>query len=200
MAGVEAVEVLDDPAAAAVALDPLRSRLLRLLADAPASAAGLAEQVGEPRQKVRYHLRSLEQHGLVVEVEQRRHGGLTERLFAARASAFVVSPSALGDAGADPAEVNDRLSSSYLLAVAARAIREVGELVRGSRRAGRALPTLTIDTEIRFRSAAERAAFADDLAAAVVALAARYHDETAPGGRPHRLIAFAHPTPQEDKE
>jgi hypothetical protein len=58
------------------------------------------------------------------------------------------------------------------------------------------LPTLSVDTVIRFRSAAERAAFTQEFAAAVGALTARYHDESAPAGRPHRLIAVAHPLPQ----
>ena len=59
------------------------------------------------------------------------------------------------------------------------------------------MPTLTVDTDIRFRTAAERAAFADDLAAAVRTLAARYHDESAPGGRWHRVVVVAHPRPEE---
>ena len=72
-------------------------------------------------------------------------------------------------------------------------MREVGALTR---RAGssRRLPTLTIDTQIGFRSAADRAAFADDLTAAVLDLAARYHHDD---GRPHRLFVAAHPVPEE---
>ena len=68
------LEVIDDPAAAVVALDPLRARLLAGLAE-PASASALAERVDLPRQKVNYHLRILEEHGLVTEVGQRRWGG-----------------------------------------------------------------------------------------------------------------------------
>jgi hypothetical protein len=61
--------------------------------------------------------------------------------------------------------------------------------------AGRRLPTVAIDTENRFRSAAERAAFGDDLAGAVAALAARYHDASAPAARAHRLVVALHPLP-----
>ena len=75
-------------------------------------------------------------------------------------------------------------------------MREVGELARRAEREASAWPTLAIDTEIRFRSAAERAAFTDELAAAVTALVARYHDAAAPGGRPHRLVVAAHPFPR----
>ena len=189
--------VIDDPCAAVVALDPVRSRLLAALAEEPASAAGVAARLGLPRQKVGYHLRTLEEQGLVVEVAQRQHGGLTERILAASASSYVVSPAAMGDAGGDPARVRDRLSAAYLVALAARAVREVGVLLRGAEAASKQLPTLSIDVDVKFRSAAERAAFADDLAAAVRALASRYHDESAPKGRWYRLVALAHPRPKE---
>ena len=190
------VQVIDDPAAAAVALEPVRSRLLAELAE-PASAAALAVRVGIPRQKVNYHLRALEAHGLVREAETRRWGGLTERRMVASAASYVVSPGALGPAAADPRRRADRLSAGYLIALAARMVREVGELLRGAEEAGKNLATLSIDTEIRFRSPAERAAFTRELTQAVTSLAARYHDEHAPGGRPHRLVVAAHPLPTE---
>lgn len=192
------VAVLDTPAAALVALDPVRARLLAALGEEPASAAGLAARVGLPRQKVHYHLRALEDQGLVVEVGQRRHGGLTERVLAASAGAYVVSPAAMGAAGADPARVPDRLSASYLLALAGRVVREVGALLRRAEQAGAPLPTLSVDADIRFRSPEDRAAFADDLAGAVRTLAARYHDEAAPDGRWYRLVALSHPRPIEE--
>ncbi|HKU97517.1 MAG TPA: helix-turn-helix domain-containing protein [Vineibacter sp.] len=188
------VDVITDPAAAAVALDPIRSRLLAELA-APASAAALATRVGIARQKVNYHLRTLEAHKLVEVAEERQWGGLTERLLVATASSYVVSPEALGPAAADPKRNADRLSASYAIALAARVVREVGDLWRRARAADKRLATLSIDTEIRFASAAERAAFTRDLTHAVTALAARYHDASAPDGRPHRLVVVAHPTP-----
>ncbi|MGK3965075.1 helix-turn-helix domain-containing protein [Sorangium sp. So ce118] len=188
------VDVIEDPAAAAAALEPVRSRLLSELA-APASAAALAARLGIARQKINYHLRALEAHGLVRVAETRRWGGLTERLLVASAASYVVSPGALGPAAADPARTADRLSASYLIALGARVVREVSDLVRRAREADKHLATLSIDTEVRFRSPAERAAFSHELTRAVTALVARYHDESAPGGRPHRLVIVAHPTP-----
>ena len=93
------------------------------------------------------------------------------------------------------AQSRDRLSASYLIALAARIVREVGDLWRGARRSDKRLATLAIDTVIRFASPAERAAFTADLANAVAALAARYHDEKAPQGRPHRLVVASYPAP-----
>lgn len=193
------VEVIDNPDAATVALEPVRSRLLAELAT-PASAAGLATRMGLTRQKVNYHLRALEAHGLVRVAEERQWGGLTERLLVATASSYIVSPKALGPIGADPSRGSDRLSAGYLIALGARIVREVGDLARRAREAAKGLPTLAIDTEIRFRSAAERASFTAELTAAITSLTARYHDASAPGGRPHRLVIVAHPTPIESTE
>jgi DNA-binding transcriptional ArsR family regulator len=189
------IQVIDDPAAATVALEPVRSRLLSELV-APASAATLATRVGLARQKVNYHLRALEAHGLVRLARERKWGGLTERLLVATAASYVVSPSALGPVAVDPHREVDRLSASYLIALGARVVREVGDLVRRAQEAGKRLATLAVDTEIRFRSATDRAAFSNELTEAITKLVSKYHDESAPGGRAHRLVVVAHPLPQ----
>src|SRR5215208_6477960 len=157
------IEVIDDPATAAVALEPVRSRLLSELA-VPASAATLAARVGLARQKVNYHLNALEAHGLVRLAQERKWGGLTERLLVATAASYVVSPGAMGPVASDPGRSQDRLSAGYLIALAARVVREVSDLVRRATEVGKRLPTLSIDTVIRFRSPADRAAFSNELA------------------------------------
>lgn len=187
------LEVIDEPAAATAALDPLRTRILRALAE-PASATTVASALGESRQKVNYHMRTLEAHGLIELVEERPRRGLTERVMAASARTYEVSV-ATGTAGHDTSVPPDRWSARYLVAVGARMVREVAELARRADDAGREPATLAIDTELRFASAADRAAFTDDLAQAVTNLAAKYHDETAPHGRWHRLVVAAHPRP-----
>jgi DNA-binding transcriptional ArsR family regulator len=189
------VDVIEDPAAAVVALDPRRSRLLAALAQEPASAAVVAARVGLPRQQVGYHLKALQDHGLVIEVGQRHHGGITERILAASARGYVVSPAAMGTAGVDHSRVADRFSAAYLVALAARAVREVGQLLRGAERAGKRLPTLSIDTDVCFASAEDRAACAAELAHAVRTIAARYHNESRSGGRWYRIVAVSHPRP-----
>jgi DNA-binding transcriptional ArsR family regulator len=188
------VAVINDPAVAMAALDPIKVRLLAELSE-PASAAALAARVGLTRQKVNYHLRALEAHKLIEPAEERHWGGLTERLMVASASSYVVSPAALGSIGADPSRNNDRLSASYLIALGARIVREVGDLWRGARQRDKRLATLSIDAVIRFKSPADRAAFTNDLASAIATLAARYHDERAPHGRPHRLVVTSYPAP-----
>jgi hypothetical protein len=188
------IEVIGDPSAAAVALDPIRSQLLAELAE-PASAAALASRMGLARQKVNYHLRALEASSLVKVAEERHWGGLTERLLVSSAKSFVVSPEALGPVAADPARSKDRLAASYLIALGARIVREVGGLWRRARQAHKHLATLSIDAEIRFASPADRAAFTSDLTQAIAELVSRYHDAKASTGRSHRLVIVSHPLP-----
>jgi DNA-binding transcriptional ArsR family regulator len=189
------LDVIDEPATAVVALDPIRNRLLRELAQ-PASAAGLAERLGIARQKVNYHLRTLEAAKLVEAAEERQWGGITERLMVATAAAYVVSPRTLGAIAAKPENVSDRLSASYLIALASLAVREVGDLWRRARHSDKRLATLSLDTVICFKSPADRAAFTGELTQAISTLAARYHDEQAPNRRPHRLLVVAYPAPK----
>jgi DNA-binding transcriptional ArsR family regulator len=186
------VAAISDAAAAEVTLDPIRARLLAELGQ-PASATALAERVGLARQKVNYHLRLLEQHGLIELVEERRKGNCTERVLRAAASSYVISPEALDAVAPDPRRAPDRLSARWLLALAGQLVRDIGQLLTGAERAGQRLATFALDGEIRFASATDRAKFTEELATAVASLIARYHDENAPEGREHRIVLAIHP-------
>ncbi|TXK43825.1 helix-turn-helix transcriptional regulator [Nonomuraea sp. C10] len=190
--------VIEDPAAAEASLDPMRSRLLAELVE-PGSATSLAAKVGLARQKVNYHLRTLEKHGLVELVEERKKGNVTERVMQAKAASFVISPVALAAVQPDPERAPDRLSARWLLAVAAKLVRDVGTLITGAATAGKRVATFAIDGEVRFASAADRAAFAEELADAVTHLVSKYHDEQAAGGREHRLVVAVHPAVKEER-
>ncbi|TDE39348.1 ArsR family transcriptional regulator [Nonomuraea mesophila] len=188
--------VIEDPAAAEASLDPMRSKLLAELVE-PGSATSLAARVGLARQKVNYHLRTLEKHGLVELVEERRKGNVTERVMQATAASFVISPTALASMQPDPGRSPDRLSARWLLAVAARLVRDVGALINGAAQARKRVATFAIDGQVRFASAADRAAFAEELTQCVTSLVSKYHDESAAGGRDHRLIVAVHPAVKE---
>ncbi len=187
------VAVIADPVAAEVSLDPVRSRLLAALAE-PASAASLSAAAGLSRQQANYHLRALERHGLVELVEERRKGNCTERILRATAASYVISPDALAAVAPDPDRAPDQASARWMLALAARLVREVGELITRSSAARKPIATFAIDTEIRFASAADRAAFARELGDSLADLVAKYHDQQAEGGREHRLVAALHPS------
>lgn len=188
------VSVIDDPATAATVLDDLRSRILKELVE-PASAAALAQRLGLPRQKVNYHLRALENHGLATVAEERKHGGLTERLLVASARSYVVSPLALRENAPDPKQTGDALSAQYLIALAARLVNEVGELSQKAQADESRLATLAVDTEISFQSAEDQAAFVNELTQSITSLTAKYHTD---GGREYRVVVGSHPIPHEE--
>lgn len=186
------LQVLADAAAVEVALDPIRTSILDALTE-PGSAATVAAAVGLTRQKVNYHLKALEAHGLVELAEERSWGGITERLVRRSARHLVVSPNVLQSTTIDPNQIADRLSAAYLIAVNARSVSEVGSIASVAATTTR-VPTLTIDTVIGFSSSDDRAAFAAELQSAVTALAAKYHHDD---GRPHRLTVSSYPRPKE---
>ena len=191
------VAVIDDPAAAEVCMDPMRARLLAELAE-PGSATMLAGRVGLARQKVNYHLRELERHGLIELVEERKKGNVTERVLRATALSYVISPAVLAAVQPDPARSPDRLSARWLLALGAKLVRDVGALIEGAAKARKPLATFGLDAHVRFATAADRAAFAQELTATVAALVSRYHDENAPGGRDHRVVLAIYPSLKTD--
>jgi DNA-binding transcriptional ArsR family regulator len=189
VSGVAVVRTADE---AAPLLDRMRRRILQAL-DQPDSAAGLARKLGVPRQKLNYHLRTLERARLVELVEERRRGNCTERIVRAVARAYVISPEVLGQLGDNPDAAMDRLSSSTLVAAGAAMIRDVASARARAHSAGKRIATLTMHTDIRFASAESRNRFAEDLTRAISELAARYHDDGATGGRRFRLLVGCYP-------
>ena len=189
-----ALAVIDATESAAVLLDATRMRILEQLRE-PESAAGVARVLELPRQRVAYHVKELEKAGLVRHVTDRRKRNCVERVVQATARRYVIAPQALGALGvASPDEIADRFSSSYLVAVAAQAIRDVATLQAGARDAGKQLPTITMQADVRFASAADQSAFAQELADSVARLAAKYHDGRAGGaGRTFHFTVLGHP-------
>lgn len=186
-----ALAILRDSDAASAILSPVRRAVLGALR-APGSATTVGVQLDLPRQKVNYHLRSLEKLGLVAHVEDRRKGNCTERIVRATASHYLIAPSVLGELEAKPAETADRFSSSHLAAVSARTLSELAELRERADQAGKRLATLSLETAVRFASPKEQAAFVEELSNAVTQIVARYHDE-ADTGRWFRVTVGSHP-------
>ena len=185
------VQVIEDPRQAALLTAPLRQRILEALEE-PGSASTLARTLGIARQLAAYHVRQLEQHGFVELVREEPRRGCTERIVRRTAQYLVASPSVLAR-GIDPRKVKDKFSASYLIALASRMVQEVGEAQALAEKAGKPLPTLSADVEIRLRSPADREALAEDLLGAIAGIAAKYHDEAHPDGRTYRVVLGAHP-------
>jgi DNA-binding transcriptional ArsR family regulator len=173
-------------------LHPTRQKIVENLKE-PGSASSLARRLGLPRQRLNYHLRKLEKQGFVELVEERRTGNCVERVVRATARSYLISPEALGLLGSSAEERQDHWSASYLIAAAARVVRDVASLQARAEAAQKRLATFTLETDVRLASAAERNAFAEELATAVGRLTAKYHDEHTAGGRDFRLILGGYP-------
>ncbi len=184
--------VVESTDQAATLMDPMRLQILAHLRE-PESAAGVARALGLPRQRVGYHIRELERAKLLRSVGERRRGNYVEQLLQATATFYVVGPRALGVMGVEAGPIRDRFSSAYLIAAASRTIGDVGELRERARAAGRQLPTLTLEGEVRFGSGEEQRAFADELTDTFAALVAKYHDGAAERGRRFRIVISGHP-------
>lgn len=189
-----AVELIDAPAQAMSLTDPVRRRILELMRE-PMSATTVAQRLRLPRQRVAYYVADLRKQRLLRTVATRKKGNFTERLLQTTAQAYVISPQALGELGADPAELQDRFASAYLSAVASQVLRDMTVLERGARAAKKTLPTLTLQSEVRFGSPAAQHAFAEELAGCFTRLIAKYNDGQAEHGRRFQFVIAGYPTP-----
>ncbi len=186
------VSYLEEPEQVRAALSPLRRRLLNLL-QKPASATQLAALLEMPRQRVNYHLRQLEDAGLVELVEERQRRGCVERILQATAGAFVVDPSVMSS-GEEQAftRLHDQYAAEHLVDVAANTVRDVARMQAGAEAAGKRLLTFTIEAEVRLAEPADLHRFTDALAAAVQKTVDEFDTG---GGRPYRLVAGSYPSP-----
>jgi len=181
--------LLDDLDTALLALAPVRRRILTALTE-PASAAGLAEQLGLPRQNIGYHLNALEAAGLVQLAGERRKRGFTERLFVA-ARNHVFDPGLMqSPPDPDAVEAQDRHAADHLISTASAMVRDVARMRQEAAAEGSRLLTLTVEADVTFATPADFDAFTEEVSAAVAALARKY---AAPSGRRYRLTAAAHP-------
>jgi hypothetical protein len=173
------------------------------LAREPASSSELARRLGLPRQRVNYHVRALEAAGFLKPAGRQRKRNMIEQRYVATARAFTLSPAMLGSIGADWRDIADPASTDYLLALTEQ-VR--GDLVRIRHEAGAESPaasTVSLKSQFRFETAAQRAEFARAIREAIVGVIARHTNPNRlengrPGrGRPFRLVLACYPAPSE---
>lgn len=194
------LEAVRDRAQAVALLDPLRRQILEQ-AQQPIGAAAMAQRLGLPRQRVNYHVRALADLGLLRPAGTRRKRNLLERRFVATARSYVLSPSVLGGVAPDPRHVTDPLSAAHLLSLAASMQDDVSTAAQQAQAEGKRLSTLSVHTEFRLRSAAQRAAFTRALRDAIVEVIGRFTEpaevpEHEAPGRPYRLTLGCYPVPK----
>jgi hypothetical protein len=195
-----AVALVDAPDALRTALPPLRRRLLERLRE-PASAVVVAGEFGLPRQRVNYHLRTLEAAGFLELVETRARRGCTERVLRTSAHAFIVDPQVMAPvpaAGARRAAARqDRFAAETLVNAASAVVRDVSRMQSRAGEQDVRLLTCAIEAEVRLASPADFAR----LSALLATLVARAVADVgvAEGGRSYHVVVGAHPTPSRRK-
>lgn len=190
--GTTHLDIIDDPARARVALQPIRLRLLHLL-ERPQSAPQAAKALGMPRQRVLYHLRMLEAERLVEALDYGRVGRRIDRACVRTATSYAIAPKTLGGVAVDTRTVADALSSACLSAVAGRALNDLAALGRVAAVRAKRVPTITVETNVRFATPADQRRFGDELTTALGTLAAKYHAPGTTKGRTFRVFACGYP-------
>jgi DNA-binding transcriptional ArsR family regulator len=161
------IEAVDQ---AAALLKPLRLAVLKRL-DEPRSCPELADALGEPTQKLYYHVKVLERVGLVDKIGERRVGGIMEGVYQAAARSYWLSPGLVGQIGG-PRRARDGLSREFLLSLAEELQGDVALLARQEEE--HPVPTLGLSAQIELRNSHERAAFMTELQETLQALATKY--------------------------
>ena len=190
--GAKHLDIIDDPARARAALQPIRLRLLHLL-ERPKSAPQVAKAIGMPRQRVLYHLRMLEAQRLVEAHEHGSVGRRIDRRYVRTATSYAIAPKTLGGVALDTRTVADAFSSAYLSAVAGRALNDLAALGQAAAARGKRVPTITLETDVRFATPADQRRFADELTSALTTLVGKYHHPGATKGRTFRVFACGYP-------
>lgn len=193
------VECVRDPERASALLQPLRLRILDAARE-PSSASRIAEQLGETRQKVNYHVRELARLRFLDKAGSLRKRNLIEQNYVAGARTFVFSPEILQTLGADWRSCADEQSAARLLALTAQVQRDLARASQEAAEQQKRLATWSLHAELRFASAEARAAFGRDVEQAIEDAVRRHAlpADTAEGraeGRRYRLVAGCHPIP-----
>jgi len=200
-AGGASLDFVREPMQAAILLHhPLRLKILAALLE-PDSATGVARRMKLPRQTVNYHVQELARAGLLARTGRRRRRHLFEQYYTATARGYVLSPELLGNLAADPAKVAETFSAEYLLGLASKLQSELARSAELAAAGGKRLTTFSMNTELRFASSEQRAAFTQELQRAIVEVAAKHSspftktDASELEGRPFRLVVGCYPIP-----
>jgi len=168
---------------------PTRVEMLETLRE-PASAAAVARQIGQTRQRVHYHLKALEEAGLVEAVETRQNGNFVETLYRAVARSFVVAPEVAWKDGRRLEALRAQHSLETLVALGERLQRDAAELLDRAAFDGEEIASAAVSAETRFASVEDRAAFMREFLESTKELLDKYGSKEGAG---YRVVMTAHP-------
>jgi DNA-binding transcriptional ArsR family regulator len=190
------VQTVEDATTLQALAHPLRIRILETLHE-PDSAAAVARRLGEPRQKVNYHLKELDRAGLVRRAGERRNGNFVETLYETVARTLLISPRL---AWSDPRRIEalrSQLSLERLVSVGEHMQRDAALLLDRAAFDGEEIASASVEADVHFASEADRAAFLDAYVEALRDLCDRFGAAT---GEPFRVVMAAFPAAGEGED
>ena len=168
---------------------PTRIAMLGALRE-PASAAGVARVLGQPRQRIGHHLKTLEQAGLVERVGTRQSGNFVEVLYRATARSFVVSPEVSWADSRRSEAMRAQHSLETLVALGERLQRDAVVLLDRAAYDGEQIASAAVSAEAGFASERDREEFLREYLQSTRELLERYGSKQ---GEPYRIVLAVHP-------
>jgi DNA-binding transcriptional ArsR family regulator len=166
---MQEVLYIEDVDQAAALLKPQRIEMLKLM-DHPRTCLELGKIFGETPQKINYHIKALQNAGLVEQVGERRVRGTVEGSYQARARSYWLASDLVGQIGG-AAIALDQASLRHLLSLTEEMRGDIGHLAQ---QVGREIPSLGLSLHVELDDESRRADFMADVQKMAQILAHKY--------------------------
>jgi len=188
---MENIFLIQSPQQAKAIFKPIRLEILQLL-NQPHTCTELAEVLNTSPQKIYYHIKILQDSGLVKKVREERVRGIMEGYYQASAASYMLSPGMVEKlGGAEMAK--QQLSLANLLNLIQQMQAEITVLSQSKEE----IPSIGLSAQISLNSPADRSAFHTELQECIQKLAEKYgaRQESPPHPKDvYRLILACYPT------
>jgi DNA-binding transcriptional ArsR family regulator len=185
----DGVLTVKDPETLQALSHPTRIAVLEALRE-PSSAAAAARAIGQPRQRINYHLKELEAAGLVERVGERRSGNFVETLYRSVARAFVVSPSVVWSNPRRMETLRRQHALETLVVLGERLQHDAAALLDRATFDGDEIASAAVTAEAKFAGEEERAAFMNEYLKATAELLEKYGTKQGEG---YRVVLAVYP-------
>jgi len=188
---MENIFLIQSPQQAKAIFKPIRLEILQLL-NQPHTCTELAEVLNTSPQKIYYHIKILQDSGLVKKVREERVRGIMEGYYQASAASYMLSPGMVEKlGGAEMAK--QQLSLANLLNLIQQMQAEITVLSQLKEE----IPSIGLSAQISLNSPADRSAFHAELQECIQKLAEKYgaRQDSPPHPKDvYRLILACYPT------
>ena len=184
------VFLIQSPQQAKVLFKPIRLEILQQLGEAR-TCSDLAKVFNTSPQKIYYHIKLLQEVGLVSKVREERVRGIMEGYYQASARSYVLSPGMVQQLGGAQM-ARQQLSLSNLLNLIEQMQVEIAALLQGDEE----IPSIGLSAQIALNNPEDRGAFMAELQKSIQILAEKYGARQEPSPFPeeiYRLVFATYP-------